>query len=90
MSASCATARGDAVHQAGPVEHHQVPGDRLPRHREPRAQAGRGPAALGEQQVEHPPPGRVAHRGPERVVHYRAHRAAPRYVATYGASRDRW
>jgi hypothetical protein len=61
------------VDQPDPVEYAEVLGDRLPRDRQPLAQRRRGSAAVGQQQVEHLPPGWVAHRRPEIVVDGDAH-----------------
>src|SRR3954468_4834475 len=57
------------AYQADPLENRQVLGDRLTGHRQPLAQARGGAAPVGEQQVEDAPPGRVADRRPELVVH---------------------
>src|SRR5215213_9111728 len=61
------------VDQPDPVKYAQVLGDRLPRDRQLLTQRGRRAAAVGQQQVEHPPPGRVPHRRPELVVDGDAH-----------------
>jgi hypothetical protein len=82
-------AAGDGgVNQADPVEDDEVLRHRLTGHRQVLAQAGRSPAALAQQQVEHAAPGRVADRRPEVVVHHHAHAPAPS-LAAYADSRGR-
>ena len=49
---------------------------------------GRGPAAVGQQQVEHPSPGRVPDRRPEVVVDHRCSCAAPSLPAYTGDARQ--
>ncbi|NYD51979.1 hypothetical protein BJY14_007962 [Actinomadura luteofluorescens] len=61
------------MNQPDPFEYTKMLGDGLPGDRELLAQPGRGAAALGQQQVQHPTPGRVSHRRPQVVVDGSAH-----------------
>src|SRR4051794_3865600 len=76
------------VDQPSPVKYAEVFGDRLPRDRQLLAQRGRRAAAVGQEQVEHPPPGRVPHRRPELVVDGGAH-GVDTSPATYMTRRGR-
>ena len=60
--------RRSAVHQPHPIEDTEMLGDRLAGDRQAVTERGRGPGAVGQQEVEHPAPGGIADRRPEVVV----------------------
>src|SRR3954452_1303442 len=78
------------VHQADPVEHAEVLGHRLPGDRQLLAEARRRARAAREQQVEHPPAGRVADGRPEGGVDHHAHELATRLSAYVRSCGMKW